>query len=164
MVYGQTFYDTTQCVKCCFISLLNLILSLKKKFSVIGTSRFSVIFCEQRFCQFFLSSLDDENPKSNCTTIHRYEIFSTRYSVICKVYTGYCGTSEIEHGLCTCSIDNPLAKARGLSLRTGARTMLYLSHRVFSYGKEIIVFIIRVDLLFEGWNTCHHPSNDALGW
>ena len=37
---------------------------------------------------------------------------------MCKVYTGYCGTSEIEH---------LLAKARGLSLRTGAQTMLYLS-------------------------------------
>ena len=35
---------------------------------------------------------------------------------MCKVYTGYCGTSEIE-----------LAKAQGLSLRTGAPTMLYLS-------------------------------------
>ena len=47
-----------------------------------------------------------------CTTIHRYPIFSTRYSVMCKVYTGYCGTSEIKHGLCSCTVDNPLAKAR----------------------------------------------------
>ena len=46
---------------------------------------------------------------------------------MCKVYTGYCGTSEIEHGLCACTVDNPLAKARGLSLRTGAQTMLYPS-------------------------------------
>ena len=46
---------------------------------------------------------------------------------MCKVYTGYCGTSEIEHGLCACTIDYFLAKARGLSLRTGAQTMLYLS-------------------------------------
>ena len=46
---------------------------------------------------------------------------------MCKLYTGYCGTSEIEHGLCACTVDNPLAKARGLSLRTGAQTMLYLS-------------------------------------
>ena len=45
---------------------------------------------------------------------------------MCKVYTGYCGTSEIEHGLCACTVDNPLAKARGLSLRTGAQKMLYL--------------------------------------
>ena len=44
---------------------------------------------------------------------------------MCKVYTGYCGTSEIEHGLCACTVYNPLAKARGLSLRTGAQTMLY---------------------------------------
>ena len=66
-----------------------------------------------------------------CTTIHRYPIFSTRYSVRCNVYTDYCGTSEIEHGLCACTVDNPLAKARGLSLRTGAQTMLYLSLRSF---------------------------------
>ena len=46
---------------------------------------------------------------------------------MCKVYTGYHGTSEIEHGLCPCTVDYPLAKARGLSLRTGAQTMLYLS-------------------------------------
>ena len=46
---------------------------------------------------------------------------------MCKVYTGYCGTSEIEDGFCACTVDNPLAKARGLSLRTGAQTMLYLS-------------------------------------
>ena len=64
---------------------------------------------------------------TTCTTIPRYPIFSTRYSVMCKVYTGYCGTSEIEHGLCACTVDNPLAKARGLALRTGAQTMLYLS-------------------------------------
>ena len=61
-----------------------------------------------------------------CTTFHRYPIFNKSYTVLCKVYTGYCGTSEIEHGLCACTVDNPLAKARGLSLRTGAQTMLYL--------------------------------------
>ena len=46
-------------------------------------------------------------------TIHRYPIFSTRYSVICKAYTGYHGTSEIEHGLCACTVHNLRAKARG---------------------------------------------------
>ena len=46
---------------------------------------------------------------------------------MCEVYTGFCGTREIEHGLCACTVDNPLAKARGLSLRIGAQTMLYLS-------------------------------------
>ena len=50
---------------------------------------------------------------------------------MCKVYTGYCGTSEIEHGLCACTVDNPLAKARGLSLRTGAQPMLYLPLKSF---------------------------------
>ena len=64
---------------------------------------------------------------NSCTTFHRYPIFSKGYSVLCKVYTGYCGTSEIEHGLCASTVDNLLAKARGLSLCTGAQTMLYLS-------------------------------------
>ena len=74
-----------------------------------------------------------EGSKCHCSTIHRYPIFSTRYYVMCKVYTGYCGTSEIEHGLCACTVDNPLAKARGLSLRTGAQTMLYLSLKLGDY-------------------------------
>ena len=69
---------------------------------------------------------EENNQSVTCTTFQRYPIFSKRYSVLCKVYTGYCGTSEIEHGLCTCTVNNPLAKARGLSLRTGAQTMLYL--------------------------------------
>ena len=50
-----------------------------------------------------------------CTTIHRYPNLSTRYPVMCKVYTGYHCTSEIEPNLCACTIDNALAKARGLS-------------------------------------------------
>ena len=59
---------------------------------------------------------------------------------MCKVYTGYDGTSEIEHGLFACTIDNPLAKAPVLSLRTGAQTMLYLSliPRFVSLYKEMI--------------------------
>ena len=68
------------------------------------------------------------NVYASCTTFHRYPILSTRYSVMCKVYTGDCGTSETEHGLCACTVDNPLAKARGLSLRTCAQPMLYLPH------------------------------------
>ena len=49
-----------------------------------------------------------------------------------KACTGYHGASEIEHGLCSCTVDNPLAKARGASLRTGVVwpkeiSLLYLS-------------------------------------
>ena len=76
-----------------------------------------------------------------CTTHHRYPIFSTRYSVMCKVYTGYCGTSAIEHSLCACTVDNPLAKARGLSLRTGAQTMLYLSLNLLLNIKESTLIV-----------------------
>ena len=57
-----------------------------------------------------------------------------------KVYTGYCGTSEIEHGLCACTVDNPLATARGLSLRTDAQAMLYLSHKFISFAVLLFRF------------------------
>ena len=33
--------------------------------------------------------------------------------VSCKVDTGYHATSKIEHVLSACTVDNPLAKARG---------------------------------------------------
>ena len=46
---------------------------------------------------------------------------------MCKVYTGYHGASEIEYDLCACTVANPRAKARGLSLRTGTQTILYLA-------------------------------------
>ena len=90
--------------------------------------------------------------KSNpyCTTIYRDPIFSTRYSVMCKVYTGYCGTSEIEHGLWACTVDNPLAKARGLSLRTGAQTMLYLT------------CLPRRRLTFQAQSLCSGPGCSKL--
>ena len=58
---------------------------------------------------------------------------------MCKVYTGYCGISEIEHGLCACTVDNLIAKARGLSLRTDAQTMLYLSLIVYNQRNEMTV-------------------------
>ena len=70
---------------------------------------------------------------------------------MCKVYTGYCGTSEIEHGLCACTVDNPLAKARGLSLRTGAQTMLYLS----LVGLHLVLNITRVKTIL--------PENHSVG-
>ena len=56
---------------------------------------------------------------------------------MCILYTGYHGTGEIEHCLCaykvehglsTYTVDNLLAKARALFLRTGAQTMLCLSY------------------------------------
>ena len=48
-----------------------------------------------------------------------------------KVYlTGYQAISEIEHGSSACAVGNSLAKARGLSLRTGSQTMPYLSFRL----------------------------------
>ena len=62
---------------------------------------------------------------------------------MCKVYTDYCGTSEIEHGLCACTVDNLLAKARGLSLRKGAQTMLYLSHN----EKETVNWVTILDFM-----------------
>ena len=65
---------------------------------------------------------------------------------MCKVYTGDCGTSEIEHGLCACTVDNPLAKARGLSLRTGAQPMLYLS-----LVRNLALATLRLEFCFLLW-------------
>ena len=65
-----------------------------------------------------------------CIIIHKYPILSTRYSVMCKVYIGYHGASEIEHGLCACTVDNPRA------FRTGAQTMLYLSLNLLNRERE----------------------------
>lgn len=55
------------------------------------------------------------------------QIFSTKYPVTCKVFTGYHTSSELEHGSAACTVDSPLAQVRGLSLRTCGQAMLYLS-------------------------------------
>ena len=63
---------------------------------------------------------------------------------MCKVYTGYNGTSEIEHGLCACTVDNPLAKVRGLSLRTGARSISHMFTPVYAYTDVLILGIVLI--------------------
>ena len=52
---------------------------------------------------FFLPLTDNGNRC--CTTINRYPMFSAIYFVIYKVYTGYHGTSETEHGLYACTVE-----------------------------------------------------------
>ena len=70
---------------------------------------------------------------------------------MCKVYTGDYGTSEIEHGLCACAVDNPLAKARDY-LSIQARTMLFiLSHIVYRSN------FIKGDL-----DNCHNCPKSCL--
>ena len=78
-----------------------------------------------------------------CTSFHRYPIFSKRYSVLCKVYTGYCGTSEIEHGLCACTVDNPLAKARDY-LSVQAHKPCSISHLEARNEVDIEMFEVTV--------------------
>ena len=56
------------------------------------------------------------------------QILGTKYLVICKVYTGYCATSMIEHGLSTCTVSNPLTKTCGLSLSTGGQSDIFFCH------------------------------------
>ena len=60
------------------------------------------------------------------------QLLSIKYFVTCMVYTGNCGTNKIEHCLTACTVDNPLAKARGLPLRTCKQTKLYLSYNIIS--------------------------------
>ena len=74
---------------------------------------------------------------------------------MCKIYTGYHGTSEIEHGLCAYAVDNPLAKARGLSLPTGTQTMLFLSH-IYLFMTE--VFSNRGQVRGRGFESCYDDS------
>ena len=92
-----------------------------------------VDFCSILNATFFKIQINGPAVSVYCTTIPRYPFFSMKYAVVSMVYTGYHGTSEMEHGLCFCT----LGKARGLSLRTGAQTMLYLSRRVQEYGVAI---------------------------
>ena len=57
------------------------------------------IMSETRFTEFPALSVDPRVgiSRSASETDHRYPILSTRYSVMCKVYTGYDGRSEIEN-------------------------------------------------------------------
>ena len=48
----------------------------------------------------------------------------TKYHVVYKVYTGVGGIKKIIPCLSTCTYDNPLAKARGLSPLTGGQAMV----------------------------------------
>ena len=79
---------------------------------------------------------------------------------MCKVYTGYCGTSEIEHGLCACMVDNPLVKAQGLSLRTGAKTTLYLSLVIFE-RQHFWKPQVNINLLRFGTDQISFPLNSG---
>ena len=45
-----------------------------------------------------------------------------------QVYTGYHSTSEIEHRLCACTVDNPLAKSSSGIISPYRRTNHALSH------------------------------------
>ena len=62
------------------------------------------------------------------TIIHRYPVFSARYSVMFEADTGYHGTSEIEHGLCACAVDNPSLKL-GDYLSVQAHKPCSISHK-----------------------------------
>ena len=50
--------------------------------------------------------------------------FSTKYFILNKVYTYEGGIKQLFHGLYTCTGKNSLAKARGLSPRTGGQTVV----------------------------------------
>ena len=82
---------------------------------------------QQHFIQWMTCDMNALVPHSTDTQSLARDTPYCVYLLLRKVYTGYCDTSEIEHGQCASTVDNPLAKARGLSVRTGAQTLLYLS-------------------------------------
>ena len=55
---------------------------------------------------------------------------------MCKVCTGYHDTSEIEYCSSACTVDDTLAKACGVSVRTGVHIMPYISFQVWSVGAK----------------------------
>ena len=82
-------------------------------------------------------------------------IFSTKYSVMCKVNTGFYGTSETEHGLCACTVVNPSLKLgiissyrrtnHALSLTKTLRPKLHTVLSSLSFS--IITFIFSRNIL-----------------
>ena len=68
------------------------------------------------------------------------------------VNMSYHGTSEIDHGLCACMVNNPLTKAQRFSLRTGAKNHA-LSLTCFNHVPILmdLTFDLRVSTMF----TCY---------
>ena len=64
-----------------------------------------------------------DGPLKN-TTYHTLTNISMKYIVMYKVYTDVGGIKIVILCLSTCTQDNPLAKARGLSPRTGEHPMV----------------------------------------
>ena len=63
-----------------------------------------------------------------------------------KVDTGYIGTSELEHGLCVCTVDNPLTKL-GDYLSVQAHKPCSISHLTLLNRLKVtkpIIFILRI--------------------
>ena len=58
-----------------------------------------------------------------------------------KMYTEYHGTSEIEHGLCACTVDILLAKARGISPVQAHKpcSVSHIKHELAFYRQDMCV-------------------------
>ena len=112
-------YEKTECLPNWYRNLVDIFkISLSYDIDTVLQLLFAITFFFYGYQVLLLW------PKILGHKYHRYPVFSTRYSLMCKVNTGCQGTSEIEHGLRTCVVDYPLDKARGLSLRTVAQTTL----------------------------------------
>ena len=79
-----------------------------------------------------------------------------------KVYAAYHGTNEIEHILCACTVDNPLAKARDY-LSVQAHKPCSTSHLASAdvcciticlfFGSQFARFMLRVFVCYERVNV-----------
>ena len=70
------------------------------------------------------------------TDRQQYTIFSMRYSLMCKVLTGYHGTGETEHVLCACTVDNTSLKLGDISPYRRTNNALSLTCSVYFGFKE----------------------------
>ena len=59
---------------------------------------------------------------------------------MCKVYTGYCGISEIEHGLCAGTVDNLSVQAHKPCLISHIFASDNMALICFLYGHAVVSF------------------------
>ena len=81
---------------------------------------------------------------------------------MCTVYTGYCGTSEIEHGLCACTVDNPSLKL-GDYLSVQAHKPCSISHLTTTLDHKTCINIFGQVLEKTLFAQCYSFQNESRG-
>ena len=118
VVFSAFYADFCLCPKLLIITTLNL-----------ETYFIHIFYTElYLFLNFRILRLHRESILASCSELCFVpQSTDTQSSIMCKVYTRYHGTREIEHGMCACTVDNPLTW--GSSLCTGL-SLISLSNQI----------------------------------